>query len=166
MTCVLRYISTAVGFVHPSFKSEVKGKLFNIILDLLKRTKNDGTIQLLRRNLLDFTATENNREALRQLYEGGYQGLTCTFTGPEKWRVIIRLQLSTRYSNEQKAKWINGMKEEDKTDQAKKYGLLLDAMKDCPENLESLFKSYMNPERSLSTSEMQYSLMGFSHPGK
>ena len=134
------YISTAVSLIHKSFKKEVKSKLFNIVLSLLPNATNDAETQLLRTYLLAFTATDANREVLRQIYEGTHPTIKLDFPNTEKWRVLIRLYLSERYSCEEKKSWIDALAKEDTSDLAKNYQLTLAAMTNCPTKLEELWK--------------------------
>lgn len=157
------FISGAISLSPKTFEDEYRGKVFNEMEKLLNVATQPDVISILKKILISNAISFDNIDKLKMMFDENHPTLNLKFDLRENWKIIYKINCSSRYSAKQKDIYVKYMLNQDKTDIGQKWLLAINALTEDDEELEKLWENYTNKDkRTFSHEEMSYSLVGFT----
>ena len=131
----------------------------------MQQTTNSADLNTLRSNLLSVGTNEVCIDILKRIYEGNFNGFTMNFEKTDLWRLCLRINYSKRYSDMEKKVFTDHVKTLDTSDTRKTYLCYLEGINArTSEEMENLWNSLVDENRTYNYREMSYVLSGFMMP--
>ena len=157
------FLSGAISLCPKTFRKEYNEKIFNECVYMLSKATDEDVISILKGTMISNAKSLDAIEVLKNVFDETHPTLKLNLALEENWKVIYKMNCSSRYSSKQKQIYIDYMLSEDKTDIGKKWLLAINALTDDDSELEKLWENYTNKEkRTMSYKDMEYSLIGFT----
>lgn len=159
---VMRSVQGAVfTYLPKQQRLETASKVFKALNELNTDNIEFGQKQTLLKQLVSFGINADDIEVLRQILDKNLENDDKTMGNQLKWKIVMKLNGSKKYTEEEKLKYIEAIKAIDKTDSVKEYELRITNMKYSMEKRKEVWKEYTDINTKLSHVELIDIFVGF-----
>ena len=141
-------------------------KIFEILLEKFKTSDpmiNSDFCGALLTNMITFALDEDSIDVLRVFYEFSMIGFdSYQLSIAQKWRIMVAIQASARYTTEQKLRWVDELYMADETDTKASFMIQIKCVTASVAEREQLLRLCLQEELPFSYKVMQSYLVGLN----
>jgi aminopeptidase N len=161
LSTVLGYLEVAREFIPPSFSHSYTAKIFNRIHQNMKSEKSIDKLKVYKTHLISCAETESQIDILKSILEENYHEFHLDLNLKDKWRILLRIYRSKKYSKLQKRILRNYLATQDKTELTRYYSFTIEAMTADRNEMRAIWNEITSPNRKISYQDIEYIIDGF-----
>ncbi len=124
----LEYLNGAVSYIPKCYRSEYRQKMFDEIERLMSLTKDDEDLSILKNHLLFNGSSLRSIDRLKALLNDTHPKLCLKFSNGQKWRIVYKINSSSKYSKQQKQIYVDYMSFNDQSDTGKNWKFAIEGL--------------------------------------